>query len=180
MVAKEFDEKSSVDRLKLVVLFKKLEAKREKGFTPGEQKLFDELSQKLGSKPELKAKELKIETSTRDDRIYIHEPLQIHNRRDFQKFFLKNISGGGVYLESNQNYSIGTQIDFEMLWVDKKQNLKFRGEVAWINPKTLGELKPGFGVKFVNPTDQQKQMIKEMINQLLTKATASTGQKKKK
>lgn len=177
-MSKEPEDKSSVDHLKLAVLFKKLEAKREKGLSPGEEKLFAELSQKLGSKVDKEKARSITEAPPRETRVYTHEPLQIKTRRDFEKFYLKNISGGGVYLESNVSHPIGTSIDFELDWVEKKQKLGFRGEVAWINPKNLGELKPGFGVKFVNLTDEQNRMIKEMILHLLNKATATTEKKK--
>lgn len=178
-MSKEPEDKSSVDHLKLAVLYKKLEAKKDKGLSPGEEKLFAELSQKLGNKLEAVKASSVPDTPIRDSRVYTHEPLQIKSRRDFEKFYLRNISGGGVYLESNTSHPIGTQIDFELDWVDKKKKLQFRGEVAWINPKTLGDLKPGFGVKFVNPTDEQSRMIKEMILHLLNKATATADQKKK-
>jgi len=177
-VSKEPDEKSSVDHLKLAVLYKKLEAKKEKGFSPGEEKLFAELGLKLGNKPD-SPKPTAPESSPREIRVHTHEALQIKSRRDFEKFYLKNISGGGVYLESSSSLPIGTQIDFEIDWVEKKQKLNFRGEVAWINPKTLGELKAGFGVKFVNPTEEQSRMIKEMISHLLSKKTTPSELKKK-
>ncbi len=177
-MGKELEEKSSVDRLKLVVLYKKLEAKRDKGFSAGEQKLFDELTQKLRAKPEAPGKVPASETPARDTRVYVHEPLQIKSRRDFEKFYLRNISGGGIYLESATLHRIGTQIDFELEWVEQRKKLSFRGEVAWINAKNLGELKPGFGVKFVDPSENHKQLIKEMILHLLNKATATTDKKK--
>ena len=56
--------------------------------------------------------------------------------------FLKNISSAGVFIETNENFSAGQTLTFE---IPLKQNQKAKviGEVVWSSPD-------GFGVKFLS------------------------------
>ncbi len=174
----EFDTSSSVERLKLLALFKRLDAKKASGLTEAEQKLYTELSSKISGIIDPKSK---VDAQKRKDlRVPIHEPIQLHSSKDFQKFYLKNISGGGFYIESKKLYEMGTKIEFELEWVEKKKSLKLKGEVVWINPKTLNDLKPGMGLKFVDLDADQNKFLQDMIHDLLNRAMSSLERMEKK
>jgi Tfp pilus assembly protein PilZ len=61
--------------------------------------------------------------------------------------FLKNISSAGVFIKTQENFSAGQILTFEIP-LKKNQKARVKGEVVWSSPD-------GFGVKFLS-IDKQK------------------------
>lgn len=174
-----FDDSSSVERLKLVTLFKRLDQKKMNGLNEAEEKLYQELLRKLGKliNPDTPEEGQK----RRDLRVPIMSPIKIQSDRDFKKLYLKNISGGGFYIESKTTYAIGTRIRFDLEWKQqdgKTLTLKLAGEVSWVNPKQIGDLQPGMGVRFVDLAPDQQSLLKQMTHELLDRAIEAKEKKK--
>jgi Tfp pilus assembly protein PilZ len=65
---------------------------------------------------------------------------------------------------------MGKRFSLELEWEEKKLSESFQVEVAWINPKKIGDLQPGMGLKFVDPSPQQRRFVQNMVHALIDKA----------
>lgn len=69
------------------------------------------------------------------------------------KDFLKNISAGGMFIETRTPFSIGQQITLTFSPSDRDKPIKITGEIVW-----TGSL--GIGVKFKMPNQHLEALIR--------------------
>jgi len=73
--------------------------------------------------------------------------------------FVKDISEGGVYVQTNQPIEVGNEIIQSFSLSSEQIPFKFSGEVVRAD-------KGGIGVKFKNITQYQKDILKSLIKKL--------------
>jgi len=72
--------------------------------------------------------------------------------------FIKDISDGGVFIETHIPYSVGEKISMTFLLPEHKKRLKLQGEIVRIEEK-------GIGVKF-KASQVQKEIIKSFVDKI--------------
>lgn len=91
-----------------------------------------------------------------------------------KKAYIKNVSGGGLYIETDQFLAVGTKLSVSLTLPGGTEAEVLECEVAWSNPKRMDELPPGIGVKFLNLSDRTYSKIQKLIE-----STVETELKKK-
>lgn len=71
--------------------------------------------------------------------------------------FILDISEGGLFMETINNFSVGEEILFSFELRDSKDPILVDGNISW-------QGKHGFGVQFAELDDHQRQMITQLIN----------------
>jgi uncharacterized protein (TIGR02266 family) len=64
-----------------------------------------------------------------------------------------DISEGGMFLKTNDFFSVGEELFIEFEIPDEKQTLKAKGKVVWATPVSQREVKPdlpGCGIEFTS------------------------------
>lgn len=83
-----------------------------------------------------------------------------------------DISEAGMFLKTNDFFSVGEEIDIEFEVPSLKETLKAKGKVAWAAPTMQKDLKPdlpGCGIEFT-------QIDKETLAKLNSYIQKSTGE----
>jgi uncharacterized protein (TIGR02266 family) len=81
----------------------------------------------------------------------------------FKNYLIKNISGGGVFIETDEQLPMGTELTLHLELPDHDEALKLKGRVVWINPKDLTHLKKGVGIEFDKLDSAQQESIEQLI-----------------
>jgi len=87
----------------------------------------------------------------------------------FEKAYLRNISEGGVYIETSHVFEIGDRFELNILVEDPGASLELPVEVVWVNasPSAASGLKPGAGVAWLTLLPEQRILIKSIIHRAL-------------
>lgn len=70
--------------------------------------------------------------------------------------FIRDISVGGVYIETSTSFSVGEEISMTLLLPEHEKKIKIQGEIVRIE-------KQGIGVKF-KTSQVQKEIIKSFVD----------------
>jgi uncharacterized protein (TIGR02266 family) len=73
-----------------------------------------------------------------------------------------NISEMGIFLLSNEPLARGTRIELRFAVPGEPDPLRVMGEVRWIVHPGAGQ-EPGMGVQFLDPTDEFRDRVRELI-----------------
>ncbi|MBW2454502.1 MAG: PilZ domain-containing protein [Deltaproteobacteria bacterium] len=152
-----------------VELFKRLDDERALGaLSPEGEVLWQELREEL----ELSAAPSEdIPPSSR--RFAVRVPAQLdvsfEDARGFNKAYLRNISEGGVYVESDLPLEMGHRFQLTIQVTQPQKTLELPVEVVWVNrnPTESSGLKGGVGVAFLDLDPAHKQEIKALIHHAL-------------
>lgn len=171
----DFGSNSSVKVLQWLTQYKKLNAKDPGMLSSSEQKILADLTLKLGAlmKPshstnsQSKSENLAQRRSLRID---THYKVSYSSPGDFQQAYIRNLSGGGVFIETDRILEMGTQVELEVLFPDEPQAFKLKAEVAWTNPRKLSSTPQGMGLKFVELSDRVRNKINQIIEFHITQS----------
>jgi len=72
------------------------------------------------------------------------------------KDFIRNISAGGVFIETRMPFTVGKEVSLTFPLPDSQKHIKIIGEVARTTPH-------GVGVKFKTANKDQEAMIKSLL-----------------
>ncbi|MBW2276518.1 MAG: TIGR02266 family protein [Deltaproteobacteria bacterium] len=73
-----------------------------------------------------------------------------------------NISEMGIYLLTDKPLAVDTKIELRFAVPGEPEPLRVQGEVRWVvHPG--GGTEPGMGVKFLDPSEEFRQRIRELI-----------------
>lgn len=151
----------SFEALQWLQLYRKLTAKQAEGLSDLEQKQLAEVERKITKF---------IEPATSEGpprRAHLRAPTKIEiivkSAGDMQRLFIKNISGGGMYVESPIPQPVGTKFELDLALPNFKKVAQVTVEVAWTQTKRVGDLEPGMGVKFVHLPQEIKAKIQELV-----------------
>lgn len=153
---------SSIESLKLLQQFKKLDAKLDSGnLTDAERKRYQELSEKLANliSPTAKNKRPKRKSI----RVDVNRQIKLQSGKELSRYYMKNISGGGLYVETNSPLKIGTKVQLEVVIDEEEKKLKLSGIVAWVNPNRIGDMPAGMGIQFENLSREDEIYIRKMV-----------------
>lgn len=74
------------------------------------------------------------------------------------KSYLLDISIGGVFIETNEKFTVGQNINLNFSLPNLKKPFKLTGTIAWGSPR-------GFGVKFEGIPSQQGEILRSFVEQ---------------
>ena len=81
---------------------------------------------------------------------------------EFYNEFAGNISIGGMFIKTTQEYSLGSNIYFKFCLLDNSHIIEGLGKIVHIND--ADHPNPGIGIEFVNLDDSSKDIITDIIN----------------
>ncbi len=75
---------------------------------------------------------------------------------------LENMGEGGIRIVLKERLDIATQLDIEISPLDEKKSIRCKGEVIWVNKKSIDESDLSFdtGIKFVNISEEGRAKIR--------------------
>jgi len=161
-----------------VKLFKRLDDRRARsGLSPEGQELWEELRQDLEL---VSAPSDDIPPSSRRFavRVPAHMDVVFESSRGFNKAYLRNISEGGVYVESDLPLEMGNRFELTIQVEHPPKTIELPVEVVWVNrnPSEDSGLKRGVGVAFLDLDPQHKAEIKALIHHALDVMVDSSAQ----
>jgi uncharacterized protein (TIGR02266 family) len=115
--------------------------------------------------------------SSRRDSLRVPTSMDVtfEDAQGFERAYLRNISEGGVYLETKSPLPMGTRFDLASTIADSGEAVKLRVEVVWVNsnPSPSSGLKPGVGVAWLDLPADEKALIKSIVHRALDDASSS-------
>jgi len=170
---KAFGGQSSVESLKLLSQFKKLDLKRSQGLSSAEESLYQELLLKLGKL--IDGKVLRPQQQKRKNlRVNTSRHVQFASGAALQKAMMHNISGGGLYLATKDFLAIGSKVELKIEVSTSQKPLELDAVVTWVNPKGIEQLPPGMGLRFENLSREQNQKLKDLLHSSLDQKLGKT------
>lgn len=96
-------------------------------------------------------------------RVEVTEPLNVSfpDSPAFRKSYIRNISGGGVFIETDAAIPMGTKLRLNMAF--KARRLECEVQCVWVNKQPTDQFGRGVGLKFLDLTPDQAQFIHEMV-----------------
>jgi len=98
-----------------------------------------------------------------EKRTYIRKPFFMsvdYSTRDrVYRDFIKDISTGGVFIETLRPLPVGQEISMAFSFPNHRQNVKISGDVVRMNPK-------GIGVSFIVRNEKQKEALDLCVNDI--------------
>ena len=77
--------------------------------------------------------------------------------KDFKSYIL-DISIGGVFIETNENFTIGQKVELNFTLPNYSKPFKLAGTISWGSPR-------GFGMKFDGVPVQQGEILRAFVEQ---------------
>lgn len=173
----------TLDLLKKVARFKQLDKKKlNEHLSEKEEQEWMNLKNTLGQKLFGHASRPNMQERRQHLRVDANSTIAVDfpDAKGFERAFLRNISGGGLYVESDRNIRLGSSVKIQIS-VGTDNHLEIEGKVVWVNsaPTDRCAYKRGFGIKFENLSKENEEQINALVHQNLD-ATASKAQKKTK
>lgn len=168
-MSKQREDFTSTQTLQWLQQYKKLSARDVGTLSESEKRQLTDLERKLALVLESKMPAA-IQNQRQTLRVKTELEISIGTAEELQKLYIKNVSGGGMYVATQSPYPLGTRVAMQVKLPGYSQVQKIEGVVAWINTKTIGELPPGIGIRFVNLSVTQHQMIQKLIHSALDTA----------
>ncbi len=157
-----------LDALRWLQAYRKLNEKKAEGLSSDEEKLLKELESKIAAFIDPKSPE-SFRHQRKALRVNAEITVSIQDRGEMNRLFIKNISGGGLYIATTENYEMGKKIKVLLQLPEETASHEIDVEVAWLNPKGVGHLPPGMGVKFVQIPPEARRKIDQMIERQVEK-----------
>ena len=92
------------------------------------------------------------------NRKFFHDTVDYTTESGTYRDFIKDISDGGVFIETRNPFSVGEEISMTFLLSEHKKRIKLQGEIV-----RIGE--GGIGVKF-KASQIQKEIIKSFVDKI--------------
>ena len=94
----------------------------------------------------------------------------IHGDR-FHYFCSRDLSIGGIFLDTEHPYPLGTKLELELSLPDIADKIKILGEVVRIEPPEARQegKSPGMGIQFYDMDNDTKAMLADFIGRELAK-----------
>lgn len=94
-------------------------------------------------------------------RIRIDAKIDLHSESNFFAGFSENISDGGVFVATDQQVPIGTEVDLAFTLPDGVE-IRGRGAVRWVRDASP-DAAPGLGVQFVNLSGAAHDAVQNFV-----------------
>jgi uncharacterized protein (TIGR02266 family) len=133
-------------------------ARRSRALSPDEEARWVALKAGLESKVLVQGAEANRRESSR---VPITLDVSFPDRPAFRRSYIRNISGGGVFIETDDAIPIGTRIRVHMDFAGRP--VACTCECVWINKAPTSEFGRGVGLKFLDLTPEQTQFIHGLV-----------------
>jgi type IV pilus assembly protein PilZ len=94
--------------------------------------------------------------------------------------FCRDLGTGGVFIETKQPLSTGSEIELTFTIPDSKETLRTKGKVIWSQSAVAGreDINVGMGVQFTKFSESQRKTLDEFINRYGGKNLGSAAQRR--
>ncbi len=94
--------------------------------------------------------------------------LEFSSVTSFADQYVANVSAGGMFIDCEEQYPVGTPLDFRLHLADGFDLIRGRGQVVWIRRKgDSGDGPPGMAIRFLQVEPQGRELIERMVEQHL-------------
>jgi uncharacterized protein (TIGR02266 family) len=163
--------KPTLEALQWLQQYRKLSAKQSEGLTDLETQKLKELEMKIAQFIEPKTE------AGPPHREHLRAPTRfevaIKTAGEMKKFFIKNISGGGMFIETPQIQPTGTKLDLHLVIPDHPKVIHTVVEVCWTQTRPVGDLQEGMGVRFLKLETDAKKAIQKLVEAQIEKVIES-------
>ncbi len=165
-MSEQFGSNSSVKVLQWLTQYKKLSSKAPGELTSFEAQTLKEVESKLAGILQTKSGEKsEIDTSRRQKlRVSANHTVRLTTAHDVKKAYIKNISGGGLFIETESMSAMGATVSLELYLPDELEPFTLKGVVAWTNPKKAISTPQGFGIRFIDLSEKIRKKIQRLVN----------------
>ncbi len=110
--------------------------------------------------------QIQMGPASKDRRSHQRIPVQVRVRIQYtgQEFSAesRNLSAGGVFLETDQRVPVGTRVQLRFtVPIIAKYPIRAEGEVVWVG----GDVPPGLAVRFTNILEDDRALLGEVSEQ---------------
>ena len=102
--------------------------------------------------------------------------LSIRDRQALYKSYMPFVSGGGLFVPSTKNFSLGDEVFLLLTVMEIEERLPIPGKIIWITPQgAAGNRKAGIGIQFADTQDgaHARNIIESHLTNML-KSNKST------
>jgi type IV pilus assembly protein PilZ len=100
----------------------------------------------------------------KDQRTPIELKVQYRRFNSFFSDYAKNISKGGLFIQTPKPLPIGTEFLFRLGIPERQAPFELRGEVKWIESE--GD-SPGMGIQFIYASETERADFKGLVEKLM-------------
>jgi uncharacterized protein (TIGR02266 family) len=167
-MSEEFGQSSSVKILEWLTHYKKLSVRPTDSLSETDKSKLKELELKLASfLAKTSGKNVPPPNARTSLRVNTNYSIRLGTIGEFHKAYMKNVSGGGLFVETDKFEEIGTRVKLQVVLPETTQAVEFETEVAWINPRRTASTPQGLGLKFVNLSEANRSRIQRLVNTAL-------------
>jgi type IV pilus assembly protein PilZ len=106
-----------------------------------------------------------------DPRVDVDLEVQYRTAQEFNAAYTKNISGGGIFIKTQQALPLNQEIHLRFTLPGISHILEVRGLVVWTNPyPSRSSFPPGMGIKFMDLDSETKKIIAGFVKEKLPAA----------
>ncbi len=161
-----FGSESSVKALEWLRHYKRLSQKPFIQLNAAEKQVLKDLEHKLAyllnpkDAPSHQKREfLRVPTTLSAELADLH----YDNESAVRRAYVRNISGGGLFVETDRIPAMGSQVSFNLVVKTPPQILKLSGTVAWTNPSKSKATPQGFGLKFGELSSEDQKKLQSIV-----------------
>ncbi len=94
--------------------------------------------------------------------------------------FCRDLGTGGVFIETKQPLSTGSEIELTFTIPDSKETLRAKGKVIWSQAEVSGRdnVNVGMGVQFTKFSEAQRKTLDDFINRYGGKNQGNSSQRR--
>jgi uncharacterized protein (TIGR02266 family) len=96
-----------------------------------------------------------------EPRVPVRLEVGFPDRPAFRKSYIRNISGGGVFIETDEAIPIGTAVRVQMAFSDRA--ITCTCTCVWHNKRPTSEFGRGVGFKFVDLAADEARYIHDLV-----------------
>lgn len=89
------------------------------------------------------------------------------DRQSLVASLCRNISVGGMFVETELPPALGTAVRFELLLQHFAEVVRGVGEVVWVKPSRGESDRAGFGMRFLDIEPRQRQLIFRIVDRYI-------------
>ena len=103
-----------------------------------------------------------------DPRVDVHIRVDAFTRDLFVSNYMTNISRGGLFIQTEYPLPISSGIHLKFTLPEINMEIESDGKVIWTYDikKGTGRITPGMGIKFINMTSEQMNLLENYIKKM--------------
>jgi uncharacterized protein (TIGR02266 family) len=92
--------------------------------------------------------------------------VRYRHAKDFLADYTENISAGGVFIATEEQFEMGTELDFEVSFPGLLDPIPLKGVVKWFRPARSAEEPAGIGIQFAVEEPVGKGPLAQLVTRL--------------